>query len=577
MQFAAATAALSAAAGIATFVSRLPGHARLEYPMFRRLFAFTDDRGALLELGLVLLVWALPAVRRAGVRLAGALGEHPHRAALATFAVLAAGARFAYDAAPLAMDEYAQLCQSYAFAHGHRSWFLAADLLDRTLPRGFRDYFFAVDVATGEVASVYWPGFAALLAPFAWAGVPWLLNPALTAASVLLIHALGVRILGSRVAAGWAVLLALASPAFTVNGISFYSMNAHLTANLAFAWLLLDGRTSRALAAGLIGGFALVLHNPVPHLLFALPWIAWLGADRRRWAALFALGAGYVPIGLVVGVGWPLFLGSIGAHGAAAVAAPLAPASLGMLIADKLHGAFEMPDAALVSVRIMATWKLWIWSAPGLLVLAAAGLIRAGPPLRLFAASAALTYLAYWFVPADQGHGWGYRYMQSAWGALPLLGAAFIASRAGPGTAGDAWREWVGGLAAASLVCATSFWFWQVHAIISVHLAQRIPTPPAGRWVVFVSYHRGMYTWDMIQNRPGDTQTLTMMSFGSAADARLMALHFPAARRTEQDARGSLWSLAGDAAAQSPAAAASTSSADSPAKNGPGGSIPKSE
>ena len=40
-------------------------------------------------------------------------------------------------------------------------------------------------------------------------------------------------------AAGWALLFALGSGAFVANAISFYSLQAHLTANLLFAALLL--------------------------------------------------------------------------------------------------------------------------------------------------------------------------------------------------------------------------------------------------------------------------------------------------------------------------------------------------
>ncbi|MGG2305238.1 hypothetical protein ACE4Z6_27835, partial [Salmonella enterica] len=76
--------------------------------------------------------------------------------------------------------------------------------------------------------------------------------------------------------AGLAILLTVASPVFFANGISYYSMPAHLFANALYALLLIDPTPRRAFAAGLLGSIALTLHNPVPHLLFALPWIGWL-------------------------------------------------------------------------------------------------------------------------------------------------------------------------------------------------------------------------------------------------------------------------------------------------------------
>src|SRR5438067_426521 len=51
---------------------------------------------------------------------------------------------------------------------------------------------------------------------------------------------------------------------------------------------------------------------------------------------------------------------------------------------------------------------------------------RAEPAVRLFAASALLTLAGYFFVPYDQGHGWGYRYFHASWGALPLLAACAL-------------------------------------------------------------------------------------------------------------------------------------------------------
>lgn len=550
-QFAIGTAGLSALAWLETFVSGRAQHDRLAYSIFDRLFIYTDNWGAALEVAIVVVVCLMPRLRAAGARLAVLLGERPRYAAAIACAVLAIAARTVYRDTPLAMDEYAQLAQAYAFAHGTWSWVTPLDWIDRLIPPGFRNYFLAVDPATGQTASLYWPGFAALLTPFVWAGVPWLLNPLLSAATLLLIHALGVRLLGTPTAGGWAVLLTLASPEFTVSGISYYSMTAHLAANLAFVWFVLDGRPSRALLAGLLGGIALILHNPVPHFLFAAPWILWLLLDKTRWFALLALTAGYLP-GVGVGIAWPLCLGHLTPH----VAAATEP--LMQLIVHKLRAAFTWPNWPVVRTRFKATVKIWLWSAPGLPLLALAGLRAAATPLRLLAAAAFLTYGVYWFVPFDQGHGWGYRYFHSAWGALPLLGAAFLVKSIPPLTASataeasaarsiptrsSGWWGLVGGLAFASLILGNGLRFVQVHSIIGALIAQVIPAPSQGRWVRFVTWNRGMYTWDRIQNMPGETRTLTLMSFGADADSVWMAQRFPGAERRVSDARGSLWAL----------------------------------
>lgn len=542
MLFVIGTLSLSILALLETYLDRLPGRDRLWHPMFDRLFAFTDNWGSALEILIVLLVCAVPTIRRAGARLAIALGENPGLTAMIAFAILVLGARFAYHATPLAMDESVQLSQAYAFAQGELSWTVPPDLLDRIVPIQFRNYFFAVNATTGEVASQYWPGYAALLAPFAWAGAPWLLNPALTAASLLLLHAICVRLLHSREAGGWAMLFALGSVQFTINGISYYSMPAHLALNLLYAWLLLDGSPRRAFLAGLVGGFALVLHNPVPHTLFAIPWLIWLLRDPRRWGALFAVIAGYLPVGVVVGIGWMMFVGSLSAT-PAAVTAHAGITGTVLLAYKTLTNVLAFPDFAMVCARLYATWKIWIWSAPGVLLLAIGAIYGIRGPMLLFGASAAATYAFYWLVPLDQGHGWGYRYFHTAWAALPLLGAAFIVTRSGDDGIGAAWRQWAGGFALASLVLATGLRLWQVDAILNEHLAQRIPVPRGGHWIVFVAPRTGLYSWDMIQNVPGDTHQLVLMSFGTAKDASLIAAHFPMAQRTALDARGSLWSL----------------------------------
>jgi len=298
----------------------------------------------------------------------------------------------------------------------------------------------------------------------------------------------------------------------------------------------------RAFAAGLCGGLALVLHNPVPHALFALPWLLWLLWRRNRWPALLALAAGYAPIGLFVGFAWPAYLASFSAPNKIASTA-VAATSAWNLLTHMLSGAFKLPSYEMICARMYATWKIWIWSAPGLSIIAVAGYRVVRGPLRLLAASALVTYCAYWFVPLDQGHGWGYRYFHTAWGVLPIFGGAFIAAEPLGTRTGMAWREWVGGIAFASAVLATSLRFAQVHEIIGVHLAQRIEAPSRGRWIIFVRYEAGLYTWDMIQDLPYVSAPLILMSLGDAADAGLMASRFPDATRTLDDERGSLWRL----------------------------------
>src|SRR5262249_13535420 len=157
------------------------------------------------------LVAAVPDCQRAAARLATSIGEHPLFASIASGVVLAIGSLYVYHAHPLAMDESAPYMQAKIFAHGALVGKLPADLIDWLVVPNFQNYFIQVSHQTGEVASSYWPGFALLLTPFMWAGVPWLCNPVLGAASLWVIHRLTWRITDSKQAAGAAALFALAS------------------------------------------------------------------------------------------------------------------------------------------------------------------------------------------------------------------------------------------------------------------------------------------------------------------------------------------------------------------------------
>ena len=170
---------------------------------------------------------------------------------------------------PLSMDEYAAVFQAKVFAAGAMHGLFPPELLDNLIPHGFQNQFLMVNRETGAVVSAYWPGFSLLLTPFVWLGIPWACNPTLVVASFLLIGRIARDLVTLPLAAGWALLFALASPAFVANGITYYSMSAHLLFNLGFAWLLLVPSPKRIFLAGLVGGFALILHNPFPHAAFA--------------------------------------------------------------------------------------------------------------------------------------------------------------------------------------------------------------------------------------------------------------------------------------------------------------------
>ena len=142
------------------------------------------------------------------------------------------------------------------------------------------------------------------MAPFTLVGMPWACNPVLSALTLLVVHRLALYMFEDTEAAGLALLLTVASPVFFGIGISYYSMPAHLLANSLYALLLVRPTPAKAFAAGIVGSIALSLHNPVPHMLFAVPWLIWIATRQGGVRLLAALCAGYLPLCLLLGVGW---------------------------------------------------------------------------------------------------------------------------------------------------------------------------------------------------------------------------------------------------------------------------------
>ena len=159
------------------------------------------------------------------------------------------------------MDEYAPLFQAKIFAHGKLAATFSPSLIDWMFPPRTINHFFSVSYSDGRVVSRSWPGLALLLTPFARWHMVWLLNPLIACGSLLLLRKITSVIFDSAAAGGIAVLFAIASPAFTMNAISLYSMNAHLFFNLAFVALLLRPTAMRIMAARFIGSVAIILHN----------------------------------------------------------------------------------------------------------------------------------------------------------------------------------------------------------------------------------------------------------------------------------------------------------------------------
>jgi hypothetical protein len=499
-------------------------------PIFRDLLTRYDLHSAWLALVICISagLWKRPAPI---LRLVDFIGRHPIGIALTTIAALAVGTLVVYQNYPLSMDEYAAVFQSKVFASSAVAAHVPPDLVDWLVVRGFNGSFLVASPQTGKVIEAYWPGFALLLAPFQFLDVPWLCNASLSGLSVLLIFWITHEITADRRAAGWAMLFALASGAFLADGISYYSMQAHLATNLVFVALLLRPSTKRAFAAGLVGSLALILHNPVPHALFATPWIVALAFQSHQRRHLAPLTVGYLP-GLALGIGWLLYRTEIGLRGP-----DLA----------EIHGAaagvFAWPNEVLLNARVAALVKMCVWAMPSLFALALlGGILRRGDSrVRLLVSSATLTFVAYLFVRFDQGHGWGYRYFHSAWGVMPILAGCAMAER--PQLNGRL-ITFAGASAILSLLLLIPFQMVQVEHFIAQHLVQLAPPRRPGNNIYFIHPLGGSYLADMIQIDPLLRNVdLLLVSHGAVLDMQMIQRNWPDAVRVSDGQAAEQWYL----------------------------------
>jgi len=525
------TLVLAIAAPLVMYFGRIPGLDEFDYLIFYRLLFYNDLIGSLAMLLALAAMLLVRPLRDRVARLAGWMSLHPGRASLVAFVLFAVMARIVYQGFPLAMDEYVQLLQAKVFAAGQLVASYPPELLDRMVPPGFQGYFILVNHETGQAASVYWPGLPLLMAPFAKLGGEWLLNPALAAIGLWLIGDLASKASGQPGARGWAMLAALACPQYTVNALSFYAMPGVLTLNLLFFWLLLRPGWRPAMLAGVVGSIALVMHNPLPHALFAMPVGIWLLMDGRRRSRLLPLALGYLPLVLMLCLGWPMLMDAMGLR----VSVPAADGTgFVELWSQKLRQTFAIPDANLLRVQAYSLWKALIWVAPGLLLVALLAKQRSDIQ-RVLLAGLLLSFAFYFFFPHDQGHGWGYRYIHHAWAVVAITAGVFA-------VADNGVRTQFASAALGAGLLATPVFLFLTQQTIALSIAQQPTVPVQGRSLVFISNRPQLYTADLVRNYPSDNgHTVRMLGSDPEGDAAFARQISADAVRVNFNERGSVW------------------------------------
>jgi hypothetical protein len=437
--------------------------------------------------------------------------------------------------------------QSKVFAGGHLNGQFPTPLLDWVLPHGFRTLFFNVSDQTGSIVTAYWPSFAILLAPFTLLGIPWACNPLISACTVIAVHRLTLRLFGSIESAGLAVLLTISSPVFFADGISYYSMQAHMLASTLYAILLLQPTARRLFLAGIVGSIALTLHNPVPHLLFAAPWVIHIARRAEGPGLLGWLILGYLPLCLLLGAGWFFFAAHLMHEGIASAADVGGPT-----LVERITWPFALPSPSIVLGRVIGVAKVWLWAVPGLVLLAAVGAwkLRDDGRCRTLVASALVTLAGYLFVWSDQGHGWGFRFFHSAWLVLPVLAAGGVGQRkpipdSDQGLEGSELRAFIVTTAVLTLTAGVGLRAIQMREFIRADLQQLPAYAGTERRVIIIDSAAATYGGDLVQNDPWlRGSVIRMISHGQEADAAMMQENFPDMHRVYAGLFGTVWSAA---------------------------------
>jgi hypothetical protein len=453
---------------------------------------------------------------------------------------------------PYTPDELSALLQARTFAAFQITPQVPADLVELIVPRELQGDIISLSRQSGHYSPNYWPGFALLMTPFAFFHLEWLCNPLLTAISLWLFYLITHRLTKNSEAAIWAVVFALCSSQFALGAATFFSMPAHLLANLCFCWLLIQNTRRSAFGAGLVGGFALILHNPVPHFSFVLPWMIWMLRHRRN--DLLPLLAGYCVLFLPIGIGWSAHFESFDAGRYVSAAATPKAATPFAEVVSRIAFVVRPPDSYLLLSRLAAFIKLVVWACPGLIALGFLGWREANRDrgesgdqtdksahyLWLFGASVVSNFVIYLFINFDQGHGWGFRYMHQSYAAFPILAAFWIVRFRSAQFSTSSLRRFAAALCLLGLL-VLPLRALQARLFMQTIWENKPPAAPSGASITFIRERKDAATF--IQNDPFLRNEDWKLRFVSNAQNEAVARrHLAGARRVQSGKWGEIWS-----------------------------------
>ena len=333
-------------------------------------------------------------------------------------------------------------------------------------------------------AAQYLPVYAALRAPFVAIGADRLVNPLLAAISVLLVYACARRLWPEQRHRAWVAVVFLAtSSQFLFMSMTGFAMPAHLAVNLLWLYLYLRDDRTGWIMLPLTGVLALGLHNPVPHGLFAAPFLAHL-LFRKRPALTAYVGAVYL-----AGVGfWYYWTGLVRLGGGE----------------TSLFDLFQRPGLLMVAVQQLSLTLILSWQTPVLAVALAIAILRWASLTtteRLLFASLALSFAFFFLFPSTQGHGWGYRYIYPALGNVVLLGVVGV-DRLGSALGSMTTRRLVTASVALTLAVQLPVRAWQIEHHVRPFAQAHDYVAHIDADFVIVDPSTSWYGIDLIRNDP---------------------------------------------------------------------------
>ncbi|HXQ13458.1 MAG TPA: hypothetical protein VN814_02410 [Caulobacteraceae bacterium] len=345
----------------------------------------------------------------------------PRRIVLAlaavTFVAGAAGVWLVFSGYAFSLDEFLANFDAQIFARGR---------LMAPIDPAWRPYasalqpMYLLPLPDHVWASSYLPVNAALRALGRLVHADGLVNPLLSAFSVVAVWGVGRRLWPERpdLALIAAALLGTSSQ-LIVMAMTAYAMPAHLAFNLAWLWLFLRGGKLGHAGAIAVGFFATGLHQLVFHPLFVAPFILRL-LIHRRWGLSALYIVAYAAIGLFWLEYWPI------ATGLSGVSTDDTGSTGVDFFADRISDVmdamgYDNIGAMGESLVRFATWQNLLL-AP-LALIGAVMTIWTRGPARALVLGVLMTLVVMGIATPTQTHGWGYRYLHGLLGSICLTAA----------------------------------------------------------------------------------------------------------------------------------------------------------